>query len=891
MSKKIKYWSFLLQIVLGFSATIFAQTPESKMTELKGLMTQAEAKGIDTYKEKMTIRTAEIFVKYATYDENHFDFNKGFFDARYPFPKAGTPNAPAIRPTTTQLATDLPGILRNGVISILDEAIAKMNKLLLADAIIPAVVPVVDWANVSVSGNKLMHNGKPVFLLDHSFKPSVPELTDFYGNLDTFFITLSNITNTSGVLGISSSVISSLSSKATGRIGHIFLGQNGIPSWLDTASNDVSSPYYGLVTTAPIFTNFDVDHPQARVLNSFLLSKIVPYTKGKNYSKLGYMLTNEPHWFTAEGSFDVVPISQYTKAKFVDWLTTKHSNIATLNAVWGSSYASIAAAVSDYPFPVPVNLQGTPKWYDWMTFNQYRITDWFKFLDGEVKKVDPMAINHLKLIPSEWSTDKHDHGLDFEALTELSGIIGNDAGSVDSIVFGDITKQTWVDRYGFNWRDFTMPYDFMRSVSPDKLVYNTEAHFLSRGNFRDLNLSKNYTRASHWLATLHGMNAAQSWVWFRNEDGSYQDRLLVKNASTGIYDSLNPSSADGYAGSTLQQPIVLNELTATVMDLNTHSEIIDKLQNIRKSLRVFYSETSAINSATYMDSTFSIYESLYFKGVPIGFATEKIIKNQANTNWDAILVYNTPKVTLQEFNAVQTYLNNGGTVILDNLSLKQNEYGVNLNTSINAGTGTLIAATSLADLTTKAISILTTKNQLSPVTLSEINGLGANMNGVVWRAYADVNGIEKQTSLVNIGKTNATVTLGIRGTTEEVSVFDVLTGEKLPSATFVLNSEETKLLRLIKTSDLGTEVFNENKNLGILYPNPTSNSFTIDLKTNTKSDLVDVEVFTLLGKSLLKKTFESVSKIEYSLEDFPIGMYLVKITNGKEISSFKVLKK
>jgi beta-galactosidase len=887
---KHRFLSHILLIFIGFSTSVLAQTAQDKIVELQNLISQAESKGIDTYKEKMTVRTAEIFLKYATYDENHVSMNKDFFDARYPFPKAGTPNAPVIRPTTTQLANDLPTILRNDVKSILDDAIAKMNKLLLPDAVLPKATPVVNWANVDVSGNKLMHNGKPVFLLDHSFKPDVAELTEFHGDLGGFFITLSNITNTSGVLGIQSSVISSLSAQPSGNIGHIFLAQSGIPSWLATASNDVSSPYYEMVTTAPLFTKFDIDHPQARPLNAFLLSKTIPYMKGKNYSKLGVMLTNEPHWFTAEGSFDVVPISQYTKAKFVTWLTIKHATIGTLNSVWVSSYASIDAAVNDFPFPVPVNLQGSPKWYDWMTFNQFRVTDWFTFLDAEVKKEDPTAKNHLKLIPSEWSSDKHDHGLDFEALTKLSGIIGNDAGSIDSIVFGNIANQTWVDRYGFNWRDFAMPFDFMTSVSPEKLVYNTEAHFQSRGNFRDMNLSKNYTRTTHWLATIHGMNAAQNWVWFRNEDGSYQSRLLDKNPTTGVFDIVNPSKADGYAGSTLQLPKVLNEVTATVMDLNTHSEIIDQLQHLRKSLRIFYSETAAINDVNYMNNIFSLYESLYFNGSPIGFATQKIIQSQTNTNWDAILVYNTKQVTTAEFSALQTYLNTGGTVIIDNLSLKQNEYSQSLATTLSAGSGTLILASSVADFTTQGLNVLTTKNKLCPVTVSEVNGLGIDKNGIFWRGYTDTGGIERYASLVNIGKTDATVTVGIRGVTSEIAVFDVLTGERLPSKTFTIPSEVSRLLKMVKVSDLGEGIFaNENPNVEI-YPNPTSGPFTINLK-NDSTEKVEVEVFTVLGKRILKKSYEPTNKIEASLEKNSIGVYFVKVKRGNEISNFKLIKK
>ena len=75
------------------------------------------------------------------------------------------------------------------------------------------------------------------------------------------------------------------------------------------------------------------------------------------------------------------------------------------------------------------------------------------------------------------------------------------------------------------------------------------------------------------------------------------------------------------------------------MDLNAHSEDIADLQSLHMPIRIFYSETSALNKRTHMEDVRNIYEKLFFNGCPIGFATEKIIKNQDNKLWDVILVY------------------------------------------------------------------------------------------------------------------------------------------------------------------------------------------------------------------------------------------------------------
>ena len=79
-----------------------------------------------------------------------------------------------------------------------------------------------------------------------------------------------------------------------------------------------------------------------------------------------------------------------------------------------------------------------------------------------------------------------------------------------------------------------------------------------------------------------------------------------------------------------------------------------------------------------MDDVFALYESLFFEGMPIGFATDDIIKKQNNNDWKVTLISKTPFVTKEELSAIQEYLNKGGTVIMDTESLRKNEYGQEL---------------------------------------------------------------------------------------------------------------------------------------------------------------------------------------------------------------------
>lgn len=155
-----------------------------------------------------------------------------------------------------------------------------------------------------------------------------------------------------------------------------------------------------------------------------------------------------------------------------------------------------------------------------------------------------------------------------------------------------------------------MAYDFMKSVSPDKVMFNTEGHMLSTGKYRDLYQTKEYARGNYWLATIHGLTATQTWYWCRREDGS----------------SRGHSDSNGYAASNNHQPRIVNEVHATMIDLNSVSDYIMSFQRQRKPLRIFYTKASSINKAEHMNDVLRIYEKLNFSGLPIGFATEGILK-------------------------------------------------------------------------------------------------------------------------------------------------------------------------------------------------------------------------------------------------------------------------
>ncbi|QBG46450.1 hypothetical protein EGM51_03205 [Verrucomicrobia bacterium S94] len=755
------YWKFaaIIGLVLcaGYVRADLESNARAKMAALSNLVTQAEGQGIDTLQERTTLRTAEIFLFYADWDEANTNLNARIFELGGNF---------SDDPETW--AAYMPEFERQDVITMLDSCTSNLTRLISGE-ISREPAPQVDWASVTHDGDQLTFNGRPVFLADYTWKPGDAWLTEYHGEQDGFYFDPNKISNASGV--INQWTMNDLTNKPSGTLGFIFLGNKAAPDWAEEEYGP------GFQMREDTYTGYDIDNPGAREMLSFLFDACVPYMSGKNFSELGYMLCNEPHFYTTKEKDSMDPddwgwargpVSEYTMDKFRVWLQDRHATIGDLNALWGTAFADFDAV--DLDIPIYEGLQGTPQWYDWVRFNQWRVTEWYKWVKSAIRANDPGAKVHLKIMPNLWSENSRGHGIDMEALTELSEIIGNDAGADHTNWWGKALW--WEDTYAFDWREMCMSYDFYKSVSPDKITFNSEAHYLSTGSSRNLFLDPAYARATCWLAHLHGLNASQIWFWARQSDGSPRNGVNV---------------GTGWWGSNNFQPRVVNEVALTMLDLNTFSEEVMAMQRQRKPIRIFYSETSAINKAEHMDDVFELYKELYFEGIPIGFVTENILNNQSHSLWDVVLVHKSEFVTTNEVEALQAYLDAGGTVVMDSESLQKDEYGRAVSGLIESA-GTLTNVTTLAEMKQLALSVV----ELPDVQIAETNGIGAK--GCAWKCVTNEAG-NAVVSVVNAGKSTASLSVSLAGASDVICT-NLLTGEAF-SSSFSLEPFEMRFFEVV----------------------------------------------------------------------------------------------
>jgi len=711
---------------------------KKKIKTLNSLIKKANRKGINTLKEQTTIRTAEIFMTYADYDEAHPEIIKKACQACGKY-----------KNQVDTMISIIPSFERNEINKMLLDSQKELQDVI--DGKIKRLEsPKLDWSKLKVDNDAILYNGKPVFLADWTWKPRTDEYNEFHGDLDGFLITPKMVNNSNG--DITPYIITKLKNKESGSLGFIFINNTTVPSWAVQKDPKIKEG------PGIKYTMYDINSPTAHEMMSYLIKGTVPYMKGKKYSQLGYMLCNEPHWNTIKNSWASSPFSDAAYDAFKKWLKKYHKNIETLNKLWGTDYNTFEAI--DGPKIMTDEQRGTAQYFDFMLFNQKRVTDWYKFLKKEIRKYDPEAKTHIKIMPNLWTDEKRDSGIDLESLTRMSDIIGNDASSCGKWYFGK--PHFWEKNYSFDIVEMTMGYDFMKSVSPDKLIFNTEGHFLSTGKYRNLYQTKEYANCNYWLATIQGLTASQTWYWSRRTDGSAR------------------STDSGYMGSNNYQPRVVNAVHTTMLDLNSVGSTILAFQRERKPLRIFYSKATAINQSTYMRNIFDTYEASYYRGYSVGFATSGILKETPEKDFDVVVVAATPMVFESDIQALQNYLNMGGTVIVDAASLKTNEYGQALKHKLVQGNGSLIVVVSSSDAVSAGYDVVEKKEGPRPVIVQEkTEGAQKTCN---WRVIPDSsNKSSYYVNIVNLGKTAKQLSVVLNGNKKPKSIINVLTGEKFNS--------------------------------------------------------------------------------------------------------------
>ncbi len=395
------------------------------------------------------------------------------------------------------------------------------------------------------------------------------------------------------------------------------------------------------------FTDYDIDHPIVRTWMEALFSGQLGDARDR-YGDVDriHMLSNEPNFAISQGGRGASHgVSSYTMDKYENWLREKYQEIGTLNGVYGTTFSSFSEVQATYTIPLRTSYRGGPVWYDWMVFNRERVNEWMTFLNETVKAVDPDGLTHVK-VWGEGSihADFIDEGIDVEYISEMVDVTGTDNQCTPLGAEWDLRhQQGWRDRYMLEWRNQAIMLDFVKSIAPDKVFFDSEWHGLSGGRWRDFHIDPEYVRIALWLAAKDGLGAINSWLWNRRADGSVRSMAYVATSDF--------------------QPLQLDAYGRTMKELNAHGRAVTALAPKERDVLVYYSADAAIQDGDYPEEMASVYEALKVMNLRVGFTTPKAFSN-VSADSQIVVIPPTEYMSDVDLAALVEFSNSGGRILI-----------------------------------------------------------------------------------------------------------------------------------------------------------------------------------------------------------------------------------
>lgn len=259
-----------------------------------------------------------------------------------------------------------------------------------------------------------------------------------------------------------------------------------------------------------------------------------------------------------------------------------------------------------------------------MTFHNRRVTEFFEFVQTQIREYIPDALIHLKgqdnssLGPLDGAVTD---GIDRESLTPLASLhgvdtrplpvteprmaAGNKGKNPNKILHYDDSP------YGFHWLGQSFLYDYLTSLKPYRPIVDFEYHAFSINPIRIPDIKQSHASASLWMAHLHGLVGNMAWYW---------------NQRYGPYPFPHEHFKVWLYGSISTQPLIATEYFQTMLKLNAFSQEVEALATVDEMpVRIFVSKPSYIQNRAHIDALHRVYEGVCFHGFRVGFVTEDIL--------------------------------------------------------------------------------------------------------------------------------------------------------------------------------------------------------------------------------------------------------------------------
>lgn len=493
------------------------------------------------------------------------------------------------------------------------------------------------------------------------------------------------------------------------------------------------------------FTEYDFDNPNVREWMDTLITKQIgdARTVAGPDVELITMLSNEPNYAIKEGGRGADHgVSSFTMDKYAAWLESKYGDIASLNAIYGTTHVDFESVKTTYTIPLDTDYRGGPVWYDWLRFNMDRANEWFTFLNDKVKEADPLNLTHVKM----WGegavyTDYADEGIDFEYLIDMLDIPGTDNQVTPFGAEWDVRfYQDWRSRYIFDWRSSSINIDFVKSLAPNKPFFDSEYHGLHGGRWVDFHMDAEFVRASIWQAAAQGMGVMNAWLYNRRDGGS-----AIRSTS--------------YVGTSDAQPIEMDAFGRVFKELNAHGETVASLHPSERTNLVYYSRDASIQDANYPKKMADVWEALRILNIPNGFTTAR--KLNLVSSDQTVIVPPTEHISDADLAGLKAFEAAGGTLVFvqADSSFVKTELGLEQEGIVNFSPFATIEFGDVYDMADALKLALVSREPTMPVNVSIEDVFGDTAYGVLSSQYTDPDTGENVVYLVNVSQEKLKVTL------------------------------------------------------------------------------------------------------------------------------------
>jgi hypothetical protein len=532
------------------------------------------------------------------------------------------------------------------------------------------------------------------------------------------------------------------------------------------------------------FFDLDIDHPETKILIERIMDAVLPAL-----SHLPEIIT----WDLANEPFFTPDLwSQHTLEKYHSWLADKYGTIGDLNQVWKTDFSQFEA------IPQPRDQEGTTcspgEWFDRITFNNSRVASFFEYLKGLVLRYVPHAVIHLKgqdnssLGPRSQAVSE---GINREFLSPITDLHGVDTRPLPVTeprmaagYHGNVRSEIMPydeSIYGFHWLGQSFLYDYLTSLEPRQNIIDFEYHAFSINAIRIPDIPQSHSRATLWLAHLHGLVSSMTWYWHRR---------------FGPAPAPNDRYKMWFYGSISTQPLLASEYFQTLLKMNIFSRDVEALSSpSSRPIRILISNSSYIHNQAHIIALHRVYEGSCFHGLPIGFVTEdSLCTNGITDDCEIIIIPDVEYISQMALSKLEHIMKTGIQLIrFGELSPRFDAHGIPLPAAVTVFLENLpvIGYATAKDLSRQLesyISHLVSRNHVIVEVLEENGAFG------VMHRIAQT---ERGTVILLINVTKGDLSIGIKEKEgAAIKGFDLLNGEEVNGDIISLSFQGVRLIRL-----------------------------------------------------------------------------------------------